>query len=86
MEERIDRRVRDWLKTMPGLFEDWEDNQTGVLRLAWGLSGIECSLPDFTDALARCGYKPRPVRRGHADGVTVWQLALPEGVKAPVRA
>ena len=55
MEERIDRRVRDWLKKMPGLLESYESKEA-VLRMAWGLCGaVNVGLEDFTAALKRAG-------------------------------
>jgi hypothetical protein len=74
MQERFDRRVRDWLYNKPRLLESYESKEA-VLRQAWGLCGAaNVGLEDFTAALKRAGYEPRPVRRGHADAVTCWQF------------
>ena len=60
--------VRTWLRTLPGPVFD--DNPQRVLKRAWGLSGIQCSLGEFSDALWRHGFKPD--QRGKK-----WVLALP---------
>ncbi len=53
----VDNKVRAWLiRELPGLVE--AESPAAVLRKAWGLSGIECSVGDFTDALWRAGFRP----------------------------
>ena len=65
----VNDKVKSWLMTKPGLVT--EASPAGVLQKAWGASGVQCSMGDFTDALWRMGFKPEQV------GVR-WQLALPD--------
>ena len=55
----IDDKVKDWLMTRPGPV--FEHSPAGVLQMAWGMCGVQCSLGDFTDALWRMGFKPEQV-------------------------
>ena len=64
----VDDKVKSWPMTKPGLVT--EASPAGVLQKAWGASGVQCSLGDFTDALWRWGFKPEQVGAR-------WQLALP---------
>ncbi len=65
----VDNKVRAWLmREVPGLVE--AESPAAVLRKAWGLSGIECSVDDFHAALKAEGF---PVVEVGA----VYRLTLP---------
>ena len=68
MDAAVCKKVRSWLKTGPGFFSS--DTPHTVLQMAWGASGLQISLGDFTDSLYHEGLKP--VQRG-----VKWGLVLP---------
>ncbi len=82
MDKATNDRVIEWLKTRPGAV--FGSSPHDVLARGWGQctqTGVQCSLPEFGDILARCGIKPD--QRGPR-----WVLVLPSdptGGADPVR-
>lgn len=65
----IDAHITRWLDTKPGLVE--ADTANDVLRKAWAMCGVACSVEDFRIALFNRGYAVICNRHG-------CRIALPE--------
>ena len=76
MTQPTNRLVREWIKSLPGLFSGSTPDE--CLRKAWAASGVSCSVVDFERVLRNMGFMTKPVRPG------LYYLTLPErgaGVK-----